>query len=112
MRKLIAILVLPLTCSGCFHSYMYIESDSFRDECHSGGDSCPKRFAIEAIAEVGVAALIAGGAAIAHAVAQADQEESPFDDPEIAAELEAEKEAKEKAERERDEKRRDQSWWP
>ncbi len=63
-------------CSGCFTGALMVSSEGFRNRC-SQDDLCVRMVAIEAVAEVGTAVLIAGGAAIAGAIAKGDAPEHP-----------------------------------
>lgn len=65
---------------GCVTGYRLVKSESFRDDCADGGDTCPKAVAIEALAELGAVALIAGSIAIANAI-EKDDEASPPTSP-------------------------------
>ncbi len=60
-----------LECSGCFTGLMMLESERFRERC-ADDDDCVRMVAVEAVAEVGTALLVLGGAAIAAAVAADD----------------------------------------
>jgi len=73
--------LLPLACSGCFTGGMMLHSESFRDRC-AEDDTCVQMVAVEAVAEVGAAILILGGAAIAAALQ--DDPEEPLEGAEAA----------------------------
>ncbi len=74
-------LVITMTgVSGCFTGAMLISSEGFRSKC-SQDDLCVRMVAVEAVAEVGTAVLIAGGAAIAGAIAKGNQS-TAADEPE------------------------------